>query len=110
MNRYERELSLPSLPDMVFADNMLQLRHREGGSITFTALDALRCVNPKESSVQVAHAAVWREARLERERERVGGTVISISIVISIFLKDWHLNGAFYLTTLYFPLGQILHT
>lgn len=63
--RYERELSLPSLPDMVFADNILQLRHREGGTITFCALDALRCVNPKESSLQVAHAAVWREARAD---------------------------------------------
>ncbi|KAG0695017.1 TIP41-like protein [Chionoecetes opilio] len=35
--RYERELKLPSLPDMVFANNMLQLSHRDGGSITFTA-------------------------------------------------------------------------
>ncbi|MPC20889.1 TIP41-like protein [Portunus trituberculatus] len=61
--RYERELSLPSLPDMVFADNTLQVQHREGGTITFTALDALRSVNTRESSVQVAHAAVWREAR-----------------------------------------------
>ncbi|XP_045121758.1 TIP41-like protein isoform X2 [Portunus trituberculatus] len=63
--RYERELSLPSLPDMVFADNTLQVQHREGGTITFTALDALRSVNTRESSVQVAHAAVWREARAD---------------------------------------------
>ena len=60
---YERELQLPSLPDMVFADNLVQITHRDGGSVSFTALDALKCVNPNESSVEVAHAEVWREAR-----------------------------------------------
>lgn len=65
--RYERELELPSLPDMVFANNLLELQHRGGGAIAFTALDALRCVNPRESTVQVAHAKVWREARADCE-------------------------------------------
>lgn len=61
--RYARELSLPSLPDMVFADNLLEIQHAEGGSISFTALDALKCVNNQEDTLQVAHANAWKEAR-----------------------------------------------
>ncbi|KAG7169926.1 TIP41-like protein isoform X2 [Homarus americanus] len=65
--RYERLLTLPSLPDMVFADNLLQIKHKSGGSITFNALEALQCVNDKEDTLQVAHADVWKEARADCE-------------------------------------------
>ena len=63
--RFERELTLPSLPDMVFDNNLLSISHRSGGSISFNSLDALKCVNDREDSLQVAHAEVWKEARLE---------------------------------------------
>ncbi|KAK8723536.1 hypothetical protein OTU49_011767, partial [Cherax quadricarinatus] len=65
--RYERLLTLPSLPDMVFANNSLRIEHKCGGSITFSALDALRCVNDREDTLQVAHAQVWKEARADCE-------------------------------------------
>ncbi|KAK3860527.1 hypothetical protein Pcinc_033425 [Petrolisthes cinctipes] len=65
--RYEQELSLPSLPDMVFADNMLEVQHAEGGSINFTALDALKRVNNQQDTLQVAHANAWKEARADCE-------------------------------------------
>ncbi|ROT85744.1 TIP41-like protein [Penaeus vannamei] len=61
--RYEHILRLPSLPDMVFADNSLKISHKGGGSITFNALDALKCVNVHEENLQVAHAEAWKEAR-----------------------------------------------
>lgn len=48
---------------MVFADNSLKISHKGGGSITFNALDALKCVNVHEENLQVAHAEAWKEAR-----------------------------------------------
>ncbi|XP_071531518.1 TIP41-like protein isoform X1 [Panulirus ornatus] len=65
--RYERLLTLPSLPDMVFANNLLQIKHKSGGSISFSALSALQCVNDQEDTLQVAHAEVWKEARADCE-------------------------------------------
>ncbi|VDP13570.1 unnamed protein product [Soboliphyme baturini] len=40
--RFRQTLQLPSLPDMVFASNVLKIRHKSGGGLTFRALDALR--------------------------------------------------------------------
>ncbi|XP_037782558.1 uncharacterized protein LOC119578947 [Penaeus monodon] len=65
--RYEHILRLPSLPDMVFADNTLKISHKGGGSIKFSALDALQCVNVHEENLQVAHAEAWKEARSDCE-------------------------------------------
>nr|XP_045599077.1 TIP41-like protein [Procambarus clarkii]XP_045599078.1 TIP41-like protein [Procambarus clarkii]XP_045599079.1 TIP41-like protein [Procambarus clarkii]XP_045599080.1 TIP41-like protein [Procambarus clarkii]XP_045599081.1 TIP41-like protein [Procambarus clarkii]XP_045599082.1 TIP41-like protein [Procambarus clarkii]XP_045599083.1 TIP41-like protein [Procambarus clarkii] len=65
--RYEKLLTLPSLPDMVFANNCLQIEHKDGGSISFNAFDALECVNDREDTLQVAHAEVWKEARADCE-------------------------------------------
>ncbi|XP_068203485.1 TIP41-like protein [Palaemon carinicauda] len=65
--RYERELRLPNLPDMVFANNLLQITHRSGGSISFNCLDALKCVNVREDAIQVAHSEAWKEARADCE-------------------------------------------
>lgn len=48
---------------MVFADNLLEIQHADGGSISFTALDALKCVNNQQDTLQVAHANAWKEAR-----------------------------------------------
>lgn len=68
--RFERNLPLPSLPDMVFANNLLQITHTSGGSIAFNSLEALKCVNDREDILQVAHAEAWKEARADCEYAR----------------------------------------
>jgi len=55
---------LPHLPDMIFADNNLQLVHERGFGIEFTTLDALQHVTTEHDVVQVAGAKAWKEARL----------------------------------------------
>ncbi|CAL4136216.1 unnamed protein product, partial [Meganyctiphanes norvegica] len=61
--RFERSSTLPHLPDMIFDQNCLEIRHITGGAIRFTALDALACVSDTEDTLQVAHAEAWRKAR-----------------------------------------------
>jgi len=62
--RFEAQLVLPHLPDMIFADNNLQLVHERGFGIEFTTLDALQHVTTEHDVVQVAGAKAWKEARL----------------------------------------------
>lgn len=61
--RFERSLKLPNLPDMIFDQNLLEVRHKSGSTIRFSALDALDCVSHTEDTLQVAHAEAWRKAR-----------------------------------------------
>lgn len=63
--RFENELELPQIPEMVFAGNSLQLHHKDGFAISFNALDALKRVDAHTDPLQVASAKVWREARSE---------------------------------------------
>jgi len=64
--RFEAQLDLPHVPDMIFAENCLQLVHERGFGVEFTTLDALKHVrNAQEQDiVQVADAKAWKEARL----------------------------------------------
>lgn len=68
--RYENTLVLPSLPEMLFADNYVRVKHDDGFGIEFTALDALRSVDPTHDLMQVAVSQAWKEARADSEHIR----------------------------------------
>ena len=63
MARFSSSLSLPHLPDMVFSQNCLRLRHKRGFGLALTPLDALKHVNDHQDLVHVAMAKEWKEAR-----------------------------------------------
>ena len=63
-SRFEQDLELPSLPEMVFPGSSLRLEHMESGMVLeFLALDALRPVNAKEDLLKVAAAEEWSRQR-----------------------------------------------
>ncbi|KAK0148786.1 TIP41-like protein [Merluccius polli] len=55
------DMNLPSLPEMLFGDNVLRIQHADGYGIEFNAIDALKRVNNMEDSVKVACAQEWQE-------------------------------------------------
>lgn len=61
--RYEQELRLPQLPEMVFAENCLKIYHQSGCGIDFNALDALRLVDASTDLIKVAASEEWQNAR-----------------------------------------------
>jgi len=61
--RYNRLLELPHLPDMVFPNNSLELKHTSGCKIEFNALDALKRVSNGKMAVKIACADAWKESR-----------------------------------------------
>jgi len=63
--QFDRRLSIPQLPDMVFADNVMRIEHNDGFGIEFNSLDALSFVENKKDVMKVAMADAWREARVE---------------------------------------------
>lgn len=66
--RYGSELLLPQTPDMVFGNNILQIRHTIGGfGIEFNALDALKMVNHTDDIMKVAISEAWKQARADKE-------------------------------------------
>lgn len=65
--RYEREINLPHLPDMLFADNYMRLKHKNGFGIDFNAYDSLLLVDPKADLIKVSVAKEWRESRADFE-------------------------------------------
>ena len=62
-SRFEKDLKLPQVPEMIFADNILRIEHSAGFGIEFNALDALRLVDAEQDLVKVAVTQAWREAR-----------------------------------------------
>lgn len=60
--RFSRQLTIPVLPEMCFADNCLRIQHTAGHGIEFNTLDSLR---PVKSSVDllVACAEQWKCSR-----------------------------------------------
>jgi len=56
-------LELPHLPDMVFPNNSLELKHTSGCKIEFNALDALKRVSNGKMTVKIACADAWKESR-----------------------------------------------
>lgn len=65
--RYEKEIKLPHLPDMLFADNFLRLKHNKGFGIEFNALDSLKLVDPSADLIKVSVAKEWKESRADCE-------------------------------------------
>ncbi|XP_054710061.1 TIP41-like protein [Uloborus diversus] len=63
--KFEKELELPQVPEMTFANNVLRLEHDNGFAIEFNALDALKMVDSKNDSLKVAVAEAWAESRME---------------------------------------------
>ncbi|XP_003705401.1 TIP41-like protein isoform X2 [Megachile rotundata] len=62
---YSRTLELPHMPDMVFPNNVLTLKHKDGATLEFNALDALKTVSNGKINVQLACAEAWKESRAE---------------------------------------------
>ena len=63
MCRISAELELPSLPEMVFGDNILQIDHNAGFGIQFNAIDALKRVDKRHDLMKVAVAEEWQSKR-----------------------------------------------
>lgn len=78
------QMGLPSLPEMLFGENVLRIQHADGFGIEFNAIDALKRVNSTQASstqassaqassmedVKVACAQEWQESRSESEVPR----------------------------------------
>lgn len=63
--KYEKDINLPHLPDMLFADNFLRLKHKQGFGIEFNAYDSLKLVDPKADLIKVSVAKEWKESRVD---------------------------------------------
>uniref|UniRef100_A0A8D2N689 TIP41-like protein n=1 Tax=Zonotrichia albicollis TaxID=44394 RepID=A0A8D2N689_ZONAL len=68
--RLADELHMPSLPEMMFGDNVLRIQHDHGFGIEFNATDALKCVNNCQGMIKVACAEEWQESRSETEHSK----------------------------------------
>ena len=64
------ELHTPTLPEMMFGDNVLRIQHGSGFGIEFNATDALRCMNNYQGMLKVACAEEWQESRTEGEHSK----------------------------------------
>ncbi|XP_001601371.1 TIP41-like protein [Nasonia vitripennis] len=62
---YSRALEMPHMPDMVFPNNVLHLKHKNGAFLEFRALNALQRVSNGKINIQLACAEAWRESRAE---------------------------------------------
>ena len=51
------------MPEMIFAENVLRVKHSGGFGLEFNALDALKLVDAHNDLLKVAATKVWREAR-----------------------------------------------
>ena len=59
-DRFESELNMKSLPDMIFANNSIKLKHENGFEIEFNAKDALNlCEKEKCPDILVQAADSW---------------------------------------------------
>ncbi|XP_061660119.1 TIP41-like protein [Syngnathoides biaculeatus] len=71
IERLTEELNLPSLPEMLFGDNVLRIQHSDGFGIEFNAIDALKRINKLDDTVQVACAQQWQESRISEHCQEV---------------------------------------
>ncbi|CAD6208810.1 GSCOCG00003617001-RA-CDS [Cotesia congregata] len=60
---YNRALEMPHMPDMVFPNNILTLKHHGKAEFNFNALDALKLVANGKINVKLACADAWQESR-----------------------------------------------
>ena len=58
-------MALPQLPEMTFGENKLEIKHFNGFSIEFNAIDALRLVDAENDLMKVAMAKEWKESRYD---------------------------------------------
>uniref|UniRef100_A0A8C4S564 TIP41-like protein n=1 Tax=Erpetoichthys calabaricus TaxID=27687 RepID=A0A8C4S564_ERPCA len=70
IERLADEMQMPSLPEMLFGDNVLRVQHKNSFGIEFNAKDALQCVNNLQDSVKVACAQEWQESRSDCEHSK----------------------------------------
>ncbi|XP_034539389.1 TIP41-like protein [Notolabrus celidotus] len=70
IERLAEEMNMPSLPEMLFGDNVLRVQHVDGYGIEFNAIDALKRVNNMEDAVKVACAQEWQESRADSEHSK----------------------------------------
>ncbi|XP_073685847.1 TIP41-like protein [Garra rufa] len=70
IERLAETMNMPSLPEMLFGDNVLRIQHTDGFGIEFNAVDALKRVNNTQDSVKVACAQEWQESRAESEASK----------------------------------------
>ncbi|XP_040908120.1 TIP41-like protein isoform X2 [Toxotes jaculatrix] len=70
IERLAEEMNMPSLPEMLFGDNVLRIQHTDGYGIEFNAIDALKRVNNMEDAVKVACAQEWQESRADSEHSK----------------------------------------
>lgn len=71
IERLAEEMHMPSLPEMLFGDNVLRIQHTDGFGIEFNAIDALKQVNNAQDMVKVACAQEWQESRADSEHKEV---------------------------------------
>ncbi|KAG9351548.1 hypothetical protein JZ751_022799 [Albula glossodonta] len=70
IERLAEEMNMPALPEMLFGDNVLHIKHTDGFGIEFNAIDALKRVNNMQDSVKVACAQEWQESRADSEHSK----------------------------------------
>ncbi|XP_026225932.1 TIP41-like protein isoform X1 [Anabas testudineus] len=70
IERLAEEMNMPSLPEMLFGDNVLRIQHTDGYGIEFNAIDALKQVSSMEDTVKVACAQEWQESRMDSEHPK----------------------------------------
>ncbi len=66
-DKYEKNIELPHLPDMLFAHNYLSLKHKNGFGLEFNPYDSLKLVDPKADLIKVQVAKEWQESRTDSE-------------------------------------------
>ncbi|KAK7907047.1 hypothetical protein WMY93_015659 [Mugilogobius chulae] len=70
IERLSEEMNMPSLPEMLFGDNVLRIQHADGYGIEFNAIDSLKRVNNMSDSVKVACAQEWQQSRADSEHSK----------------------------------------
>ncbi|XP_051551653.1 TIP41-like protein isoform X2 [Myxocyprinus asiaticus] len=70
IERLAEEMHMPALPEMLFGDNVLRIKHTDGFGIEFNAIDALKRVNNMQDSVKVACAQEWQESRADSDHSK----------------------------------------
>lgn len=63
LTRFSNDVKLPSLPEMVFPGNSLQLEHESGCMLEFLALDALKLVEHTHDPLKVPVAEEWSKSQ-----------------------------------------------
>ncbi|KAF6200250.1 hypothetical protein GE061_006553 [Apolygus lucorum] len=61
--RYTKQLDVPHLPEMVFPFNVLELEHKSGCQVQFTAFEALKLVKKENFNVKIACSESWKKSR-----------------------------------------------